>query len=181
QQLAASAANVDEVGGRAENGQVILNPRPDFVLGAAETILELHVGHAVDRSAERRRRRSAGGAGSRVSLLDGAFQQQQTLFRERETLPKVAAAKTAVLAVDVHRDGLEVLDEQRFEPFERAQFAADRTKHPAAGLHRFPMRGGIAIEMIDERGVEPLLRFERRANHPPPDPPKRILERAALE
>ena len=100
--------------------------------------------------------------------LDVALQREQPLFGERQALSDVAAAKTAILAVDVNRDGLEVLDEQRLEPRERSQARGrppQSAPRPLATISRCAR--GVAVEMIDERGIEALLCFERWSDDPP--------------
>ena len=43
---------------------------------------------------------------------------------------------------------------------------------------RLDVRGDVPVEMIDERGVEMTLRFERRSDEPPDEAAQATLERA---
>ena len=144
EQLAAAAADVNDIRCRRQQRHVVLEPRADIVLRSAKAILEADVGERADVVAERtvgwersdrwpgrfRRRRRRGAAGSRQLALHLPLQREHPLLGERDALAQLVAAAAAILGVDVDGDRLQVLNQQRLEPDQRVELAPRRLEQP---------------------------------------------------
>ncbi len=82
---------------------------------------------------------------------------------------KLLGAEPAVPAVDEGRDRHEVLHEQRLKPHQSLERLLQRREDAGHGFWQRVLRRRIAIQVIDQRGVELLLPLERRRDEPPDD------------
>ena len=73
----------------------------------------------------------------------------------------------AIVRVGERRDRLQELHEQRFEPHQRVEAVTQRRQRAFERGVRFAMRGDVAIEVLDERGVEGHLLLEQRRDGRP--------------
>ena len=109
---------------------------------------------------------------------DIALEREEPLLGQREALADLRSAEAPVFRIHVAGDLLQRLDQQGFEPHQRLQLPADRIDQRRHRPGRLAVTGGIPIQVIDERRIEALLRFERRAQHAPDETPQPSLDRA---
>ena len=86
----------------------------------------------------------------------------------------------AIVRVGERRDRLQELHEQRFESHQRVEAVAQRRKRALERRMRFPMRGDVAIEVLDDRGVERHLLLEERRDGRPDHVEDRVPQPAAV-
>ena len=101
---------------------------------------------------------------ARRAAIDVALERENALFGQRHAIAQLVAAGAPDLGVEVRRYRLQVLHEQRLETGERVELAARRVDHRSGRLVNFVMRRDVAVQMIDQGGVEPFLRLERRSD-----------------
>src|SRR4051812_6156178 len=104
-------------------------------------------------------------------MLDEMPQCEKPLFVERYPFANFAASDGTVAAVDIQRDRLEVLHQQRLEPDQAVELAAAGLHQGGERLGPFAVGPGIPVQVIDQRRIELLLRLEGRGNKTPDEGP----------
>jgi hypothetical protein len=110
--------------------------------------------------------------------FDFALQRQNSLLDQRDALAELGGSSTPVLCVDVRRDGLQVLDEQRLETHEGFELLARHVDQPDNRRLIVAVGRNVAIDVIDQRRVETLLGIEWRTDHPPDERSESSFQRA---
>ncbi len=77
------------------------------------------------------------------------------------------AGELVVLGVDKRRHRLQVDDQRRLEPDRRFELRLDQVDGRVDGLRHRPLARDVAVDVVDDRRVEPLLRAERGLEHAP--------------
>ena len=99
------------------------------------------------------------------------------MLGERDAVAQLVAAGPANLGVEIRRDRLQILDEHRFEARRRVELPLRDLEERAGRLLHLAMSGGIAVHVLDECGVELLLRLQRRTDQTPDESAKPPFER----
>ena len=100
----------------------------------------------------------------------------QPLLNQADLIAKLGAARTAILRVHVRRHGLQELEQQPLEADDGLELPPRRVDERGGRSCRLLVRRDVAIDVIDEGGVETLLRIERRPQHAPDEPAQPSLE-----
>ena len=178
QQLTAAAADVEHIGRRGEKRQVGGEPSTDVLRRSAEAIFETQI-HRRPEIGERRGGAGSGG-GSRTTIVPASelpLHHNQPLLNQADLIAKLRAAGAAILRVHVRRHGLQKLEQQPFEAHDGLELPPRRVDERGGRSCRLLRRRDVAIDVIDEGGVETLLRLERRPQHTPDEAAQAALER----
>src|SRR5688500_16016524 len=82
------------------------------------------------------------------------------LLNQADLIAKRGAARAAILCIHVRRHGLEELEEQPLEADRSFKLPPSRVDDGGGHSCRLLVCGDVAIDVIDEGGVEALLRIE---------------------
>ena len=181
EQLAAAAADVDDVARTLENREILLDAEADLGRRPTEAILEADVGHRIDRTRECvRRRRRVPLAASRASgpRSSSRLIACRSAARPCQPIPNLGSAEAPILGVHVGRDGLQVLQQQRLESHDRLQLGLHRLAKAHGGSDSAVVAlGGREFKWSTTAALNSACRLERRADQPPDEPGKAAFQR----
>ena len=117
-----------------------------------------------------------------VERADDATRAPVEIMRERGGVfgdPPGQSIELVILRVDERRDPLEILHEPGLEVVERVELVAQERDDAGGGLLRFSRRGDVAVDVVDDVGVERLLPLDHRPHESPDEAVESLAPAAA--
>ena len=99
--------------------------------------------------------------------IDLTRHREEALLDEGEVLRQFLRAEPSILAVDIRGDGHQILHEPRFEADQAVEGLTERRGDVGGRLRQRARGRRVSIQVVDQRGVERLLRLERRTDETP--------------